>query len=220
MLQQSTFKFLKDLKKNNNKPWFDKNRGAYENAKADFEEFITDVLAKLAKTEPAFKELKAKDCIFRIYRDVRFSKDKTPYKAHFAAAFSKGGKKHMAAGYYIHLEPGSIFLGGGMWMPEPDALKKIRQEIDYNFKDFQKIVNGASFKKTFNKLSEEDKLKTLPKGYEANNPAIEYLKLKSFVASCKMDDKDIMDKNGAAKCEKIYSAMKPLIDFLNVAAAD
>jgi len=217
MLQPSTFKFLKDLKKNNNKPWFDAHKTTYETAKTDFEELVTGVLTGLGKTEPAFKELKAKDCIFRIYRDVRFSKDKTPYKSHFGASFSKGGKKHLAAGYYLHLEPGAIFMGGGMWMPEGDAVKKIRQEIDYNFKDFQKIMNAAAFKKTFGKLSEEEKLKTTPKGYTDDNPAIEYLKLKSFVAGCKMDDKDLGDKNAAANCVKVFSAMKPFIDFLNKA---
>ena len=217
MLQPSTFKFLKDLKKNNNKPWFDAHKKEYEAAKEDFENLVTGILAGLGKTEPAFKELKAKDCIFRIYRDVRFSKDKTPYKSHFGASFSKGGKKHLAGGYYLHAEPGSIFIGGGMWMPEADALKKIRQEIDYNLKDFRKIVNAAAFKKTFGALSEEEKLKTTPKGYTDDNPAIEYLKLKSFVATSKMDDKELSDKNAAANCVKVFNTMKPLIDFLNAA---
>jgi uncharacterized protein (TIGR02453 family) len=218
MLQPSTLKFLKDLAKNNNKPWFEKNKKTYESAKVDFENFVTAVLEKLGKSEPAFKELKAKDCIFRIYRDVRFSKDKSPYKSNFGASFSKGGKKHMAAGYYLHVEPGKTFLGGGMWMPEPDMLKKIRQEVDYNFKDFQKIVNSAAFKKTFGKLSEEDKLKKVPKGYTDDNPAVEYLKLKSFVAGSKADDKDLMDKTAVTKVTGVFSTMKPLIDFLNEAA--
>lgn len=217
MLQASTFKFLKDLKKNNNKPWFDAHKKEYEAAKADFEVLVTEVLEKLGKLDPAFKEQKAKDCIFRIYRDVRFGKDKTPYKSHMAAAFSKGGKKDMAAGYYLHIEPGNIFIGGGMWMPEGAMLKKVRQEIDYNLKDFQKIVNYTAFKKMFTKGIEGEKLKTLPQGYTADNPAIEYLKMKSFVASTKLDDKTITDKNAAASCVKVFSTMKPFIDFLNKA---
>ena len=219
MLQPTTFSFLKNLKKNNNKQWFDENRKAYEAAKADFEVFVTEILAQLSKTEPAFKELAAKDCIFRIFRDVRFSKDKTPYKSHFGAYFIKGGKKETGGGYYLHLEPGAIFIGGGMWMPENDVLKKLRQEIDYNFDEFKKILNAASFKKTYGSLSNEDKLKTLPKGYVADNPAIEYLKLKSFTASSKMDDKTLADKGAAATCAKTMQAMRPFIDFLNRSVA-
>lgn len=217
MLQPSTFKFLKDLKKNNNKPWFDAHKKEYEAAKADFENLVTAILDKLGKTEPAFKEQKAKDCVFRIYRDVRFGKDKTPYKSHMAAVFSRGGKKDMGAGYYLHVEPGHMFLGGGMWMPDGPSLKKIRQEIDYNLKDFNKILNNAAFKKTFPKGIEGEQLKTLPQGYTIDNPAIEYLKMKSFVAGCKLEDKALVDKNAAATCVKVFNTMKPFVDFLNKA---
>src|SRR4051812_13218438 len=119
MLHAATFSFIEKLAKNNNKPWFDEHRNDYAAAKEDFESLVAEVLNGLAANEPAFKEQKAKDCIFRIFRDVRFSKDKTPYKAHFGAFFSKGGRKFPGAGYYLHLEPGGkSFAGGGLWVPE------------------------------------------------------------------------------------------------------
>jgi uncharacterized protein (TIGR02453 family) len=214
MLQENTIDFLKKLSKNNNKAWFDKNRDEYMAAKDDFEEFVTELLGHMAKLDAAFAEQKAKDCIFRIFRDVRFSKDKTPYKTHFSAYMSRGGKKFTGAGYYIHLEPGKSMAGGGLWMPEAPLLKKLRQEIDYNFKDFKGILNNATFKKYFKEV-EGEKLKTLPQGYTADNAAIEYLKMKSIIARHPIDDKDLLGKTFAKKCGDTFAAMRPLIDFMN-----
>lgn len=214
MLQQASLDFLKKLEKNNNKEWFDKNRKVYETAKADFEVFVTELHAALAKTEPAMTGQKPKDAIFRIFRDVRFGKDKTPYKAHFSAYFSRGGRKAPDAGYYLHLQPGKSFLAGGMWMPEGPVVKKLRQEIDYNFKEFTGIINKASFKKQFSKW-EGEQLKTVPQGYSADNPAIEFLKMKSFIVSTPIDDKEIISKTGITKVTNVFAAMKPLVDFLN-----
>src|SRR3954462_7481143 len=146
MLQPETIAFLGKLAKNNNKPWFDKHREDYAAAKEDHEEMVTSILAALSATEAVFKEQKAKDCIFRIFRDVRFSKDKTPYKAHFGAFFSIGGRKFPGAGYYLHTEPGKSFIGGGLWQPEAPLLKAVRQEIDYNYDDFRKIIENKTFK--------------------------------------------------------------------------
>src|SRR5687767_655728 len=128
MLQASTIKFLKDLAKNNNKPWFDKHRTAYDAARIDFASFIQNVIDQHAKNDATIKPLVAKDCMFRINRDIRFSKDKTPYKKNFAASINKGGRKSMLAGYYFHLEPGQTFVGGGVYQPMPEELKKLRQE--------------------------------------------------------------------------------------------
>ncbi|MGN6566777.1 MAG: DUF2461 domain-containing protein [Flavipsychrobacter sp.] len=215
MVQAATITFLKQLAKNNNKAWFDTHRKEYETAKTDFENIIGSLLQKMATSiDPAFADQKAKDCIFRIYRDVRFSKDKTPYKAHFSAAFSRSGKKDMTAGYYLHLEPGKAFAGGGIWMPENEHLKKIRQEIDYNFEDFKKIINNAAFKKMFNKL-EGEQLKKAPVGYTEDNPALDYLKMKSYIVSHKLDDAQLSDKGFIAQCNKVFSTMKPLVDFIN-----
>ena len=215
MLQPSTIKFLQQLAKNNNKVWFDEHRDDYATAKEDFENFVAHLLDKLCILEPAFRDQKAKDCVFRIFRDVRFSKDKTPYKAHFGAYMSKGGRKYEGAGYYIHIEPGNkSFAGGGLWMPEPSLLKKVRQEIDYNFDEFKRILNDRSFKKYFRQLNGEQ-LKTLPQGYTADNPAIEFLRMKSFTMSHVFEDKDLTAKNFISKSANVFSKMRPLVDFLN-----
>lgn len=215
MLQQTTLDFLKKLEKNNNKAWFDKNRDAYEAAKADFETFVEAIKNQLAKLEPALADQKPKDMIFRIFRDVRFSKDKTPYKAHFGAYFSRAGRKSPDAGYYLHIQPGNKnFLAGGLWMPEGPLLKATRQEIDYNLDEFKNILNKAAFKKLYKTL-EGEKLKTLPQGYTADNPAIEYLKMKSFIVSTKMEDKDLLAKTAVSKIFTAFNTMQPLVNFLN-----
>jgi len=220
MIQAGTVKFLQQLAKNNNKPWFDEHRDAYQAAKEDFEQFVTEVLAGLCKIDRAFEGQKAKDCIFRIFRDVRFSKDKTPYKAHFGAYFGRGGKKDFSPGYYLHLEPGGkTFAGGGLWEPEAAPLKALRQEIDYNFDEFAGIINDKKFKKLFPKINGEQ-LKTLPQGYTADNPAIEYLKLKSFTVGHAITDEDMTGKKFGAKVVEAYAVMQPFISFLRRATDD
>ncbi len=215
MLQPATISFLQKLAKNNNKEWFDKNRDAYTLAKEDFEGLVAAILDTLAVNEPLFKEQKAKDCVFRIFRDVRFSKDKTPYKAHFGAFFSKGGRKFPGAGYYLHIDPaGKSFAGGGLWVPEPPLLKAVRQEIDYNFKEFNGIVTDKKFKKLFSQIDGEQ-LKKLPQGYDEGNPAAEYLKMKSFTVGNPLSDVDIAGKGLAKKVTDVFTTMRPFIDFLN-----
>ena len=215
MLQPATLSFLGKLSKNNNKTWFDKNRDNYALAKEDYELFVTGILAVLSKGEPVFKEQTAKDCIFRIFRDVRFSKDKSPYKDHFGAFFSKGGRKYPGAGYYVHIQPGgNSFAGGGLWVPEAPILKAVRQEIDYNFKEFSDIITDKKFKKLFKEINGEQ-LKTLPQGYTADNPAIEYLKMKSYTVSHPIADTDITEKNFAKKIMDVFETMRPFIQFLN-----
>ncbi len=215
MLQPGTLSFLQKLAKNNNKEWFDQHRDDYAGAKEDYEMLVTEILRGLAATEPLFKEQKAKDCIFRIFRDVRFSKDKTPYKPNFGAFFSRGGRKFPGAGYYLHLEPGGkSFAGGGLWMPEPPILKSVRQEVDYNFAEFKKIIEDKKFKKYFSKIEGEQLVK-LPQGYSPDNAAAEYLRHKSFVVTHKLDDVTISSKGMAKKAMEVFSSMKPFIDFLN-----
>ncbi|MBK6991631.1 MAG: DUF2461 domain-containing protein [Chitinophagaceae bacterium] len=220
MLQTSTFKFLKDLKKNNNKPWFDKNRKVYEAAKADFISFIQAVIDQHGKKDASIKNLLAKDCLFRINRDVRFAKDKSPYKTNMGASINKGGRKaENSAGYYFHLEPGGVFTGGGIWMPMPDELKKVRQEIDYNFTDFKKIIAAKKFKTVYGELSSnpEYKLSRVPKGYDPENPAAEFLKLKSYIAMIKISDADLTSKDLVKKTVAAFEALQPLIEFINEA---
>ena len=223
MLQPSTIKFLKDLKKNNNKSWFDKNRKVYETAKADFAAFIQAVIDQHSKKDPSIKNLIAKDCMFRINRDIRFSKDKSPYKSNFGASINKGGRKAMnSAGYYFHLEPGNCFAGGGIYMPMPDELKKIRQEIDYNFSDFKKIISAKNFKSVFGDLdkSAEFSLSRVPKGYLPDNPAAEYLKLKSYIAMIRIKDTDLTSKNLERKVVEAFKSLHPLIVFINDSLRD
>lgn len=217
MINSETLKFLKALEKNNNKEWFDQNRKAYEQAKANYLEFVGEVLGRMKKIDTSLTDLEPKQCVFRINRDVRFSKNKAPYKINMGASFSKGGKKVQCAGYYFHLEPGASFIGGGFWMPMAPELNKIRQEIDYGFEEFNKIINKKKFKTSFGSLSESEKLTRPPKGYEAENPAIELLKLKSFIVMAEVKDAEITGKELANKVVDYFETMMPLVDFLNKA---
>lgn len=217
MLQAATVKFLRDLKKNNNKPWFDAHRPAYEAAKADFAQFIQTIINQHARADKTIESLQAKDCMFRINRDVRFSKDKSPYKTNFGAFINRGGKKSIFAGYYFHCEPGQSFVGGGLYMPQPAELAKVRQEIDYNFEAFSKIVKGKKFKSVYGDVSRdaEYSLSRVPKGYEADHPAASYLKLKSLVALLPLDDKTILSKGLVKKTTGAFQALRPLVEFVN-----
>ena len=217
MLQQSTLKFLKDLKKNNNKPWFDSHRKEYDAAKNDFMIFIQTVIDKHSKSDPTIKSITAKDCLFRINRDVRFSKDKSPYKTNMGAYINRGGKKSLFGGYYFHCEPGQAFVGGGLWMPMPPELNKVRQEIDYNLDKFKKIITSKKFKSVYKDLSRgpEYVLSRVPKGYEADNPAAEYLKMKSFVALTSLKDSELTSKDLLKKTTLAFEALQPLIEFVN-----
>jgi uncharacterized protein (TIGR02453 family) len=217
MLQSSTLKFLKDLKKNNNKPWFDGHRKEYEAAKSDFAAFVQALIDKHAKSDPTIKSIAAKDCLFRINRDIRFSKDKSPYKTNMGAYINRGGKKSLFGGYYFHCEPGQSFVGGGLWMPMPPELNKVRQEIDYNFASFKKILSSKKFKSVFNDLSRDPEyvLTRVPKGYENDNPAAEYLKMKSFVALTPLKDSDLTSKDLIKKSSAAFAALQPLLEFIN-----
>lgn len=217
MLQTSTIKFLKDLSKNNNKPWFDAHRSQYEDAKNDFAQFIQTVIEKHAKKDPAIGHLKAKDCTFRINRDVRFSKDKSPYKNNMGAYINQGGKKSLLGGYYFHCQPGQSFVGGGLWMPMPPELKKVRQEIDYNLDAFKKIVGSKKFKELYGGLSKDAEyvLSRVPKGYEADNPAAEFLKMKSFVAMTTVKDAELNSKDLLKKVLTAFETLQPMLTFIN-----
>ncbi len=217
MLQSSTLKFLKDLKKNNNKPWFDANRKQYELAKEDFLLLTEKLITDIAVFDPSFAFLKAKECTFRINRDVRFSKDKSPYKNNIAGYFNRNGKKGAGAGYYLHIEPGKSFAAGGLWMPEPKDLAKIRQEIDYSFEGWKKITSNAAFKRSFIEGVKGEALVRPPKGYEETNPAIEYLKKKSFIVTKSFTDAEIQSKTFVKDVSNTFKTIKPMIDFLNSA---
>ena len=216
MISKKTFQFLKDLKKNNDRDWFKANKSRHDEAKADFEAFLGKLIPALAKFDNSIASLEPKKCIFRIYRDTRFSKDKTPYKTNLGAHLLAGGRKteHGRAGYYIHLEPGKSILAGGAYLPPAPWIKAIRQEIDYNAKDLKKILNSKSFKEYFGSI-EGEKLKTAPKGYPKDHPEIELLKHKSLLAVHNLTDKQVLSDDFLKHTLKVFKTLKPFDDFLN-----
>src|SRR5215212_9960033 len=220
MLQKLTLQFLKTLAKNNNKPWFDAHRDQYLQAKDDFGKFVETIIKKTAQFDPDIKDLQIKDCVFRINRDIRFSKNKTPYKTNMGASFDRGGKKSIYAGYYFHAEPGGkSFVGGGIWMPMAPELKKIRQEIDYCFDEFKSIVKARPFVSEYKELEStpDVKLSNLPRGYDKENPAAEFVKFKSLIALKYLPDEDLTSSKLADKTVKAFKALMPLVKFINKA---
>jgi uncharacterized protein (TIGR02453 family) len=215
---KTIYTFLKQLKNNNNKEWFDLHKDQYLKAKEEHEALIDEVIKGIRKFDKKIDpSLTGKQCTFRIYKDVRFSKDKTPYKTNMGASINPGGKKTMTAGYYLHCEPGKNFIAGGVWMPEAEMLQAIRQEIDYNPKPLLKILGSASFKKYFKGLDEEDKLKTVPKGYDKTHPHIELLKNKHFLVSHELSDKEMNAANNVKTIVDGFKAMYPLMEYLRTA---
>ena len=217
MLKASTLKFLKDLKKNNNKPWFEKNKSVYLDAKEDAEHLVAQLIEGLGRIDAHIAPLEVKDCTYRIYRDVRFSSDKTPYKTHMGAYLNKGGKKVPTAGYYFHMQPGGhSMVGGGLWMPMAPELSKVRQEIDYNYSEWSKIVTARRFSKYYpGGLDQGEKISRPPKGYDAENPAIDFLKLKSFVVTRSLTDTELGSRSLAKDVVNSFVAMKDFVGFLN-----
>jgi len=217
MLQNTTLKFLKGLRNNNNKPWFEDHRQDYDAAREDFQSFIESIIGRHSKKDEDISSLKAKECMFRINRDVRFSKDKSPYKANLGASIARGGKKSIFAGYYFHCEPGQSFTGGGIWMPMPAEVKKIRQEIDYCFEEFSAIVRSKKFKSVYGDLDKEEQisLTNVPKGYEKDNPAAEYVKLKSWIATRKITDAELTSKGLGKLVLESFEVLQPLVKFIN-----
>jgi len=216
MIQRHTFDFLAELIKNNNREWFQSNKARYEAARDNVIEFTTELLKLLHKIDPNIDEaIDAKKCVMRIYRDIRFSKDKTPYKNHFGVSVPTKGIKAGRAEYFLHISPGNCFIAGGYWMPEADHLKAIRQEIDYNANDLKKIIDAPEFVQLFGDFRKQEQTKSAPREYSADNENIGLLKLKSFVAFRNLKDGELMKKDStgaiAAICSKIY----PLNVFLN-----
>ncbi|MGM9474822.1 DUF2461 domain-containing protein [Pedobacter sp. GSP4] len=213
MLKKETLNFIKDVAENNNREWFAANKAVYENAKADVLALVTSIIPELAKIDPVLPaDADPKKSLLRIYRDVRFSKNKDPYKNNYGIWFStkKGGNE---PGYYLHIQPGKSFIAGGYWMPDAPHLKLIRQEIDYNIDDFKEIIEDKAFKKSF-KLGEDNALKNAPKGYDPADPNIGLLKLKSFEATMKIDDEEFLKPNLVNKLISSFKTVQPLVAFL------
>lgn len=215
MLASSTLAFLSRLRKNNNRDWFNNHKDEYESARQQWLLLTGALIAGIGKYDKKISGLEPKECVFRIYRDVRFSKDKTPYQTHLSAYISKDGKKSPAAGYYIHIKPGGeSFLAGGMHMPPPPILAKVRQEVDYGADEFKKILVDKKFKKTFGGLW-ESKISRPPKGYSKDHPEIELLKYNSYIVTHELTDAQVLKKDFVKKAGEIFLLMKPFVDFLN-----
>jgi len=209
-----TFVFLNNLKQHNNKAWFDANRADYEVAKAGFENLVDQLIGEYGKTED-LGGITAKDCVMRIYRDVRFSKDKSPYKTNMSASITPGGKKSSSLGYHLHLQPqGESLIAGGLYMPTPEQLAKFRMAIDRDADTFKTIINAKGFKSYFGAL-EGEKVKSTPQGYARDHSEIELLRFKQVVVAHRLSDEMVLSPQFSAHAIKTFTAMKPFLDYLN-----
>lgn len=213
-MKKNVISFLEQLEKNNDREWFARNRPLYDEAKKEFELFIDQLIPAIAKFDPSVKFMTAKECIFRIFRDVRFSNDKSPYKTNFGAFIAKGGRKNHGPGYYFHMQPGECFLSGGVWMPSPDVMKKIRQEIYYNVKEFKGILNDRNFRKYFSGIDDWDRQKLAPREFPKDFPDIDLLKNRSFTISHSLALKIIHSDDLFDYTIRVYKAMLPYNVFL------
>ncbi len=208
--------FLRKLRRNNNRQWFEKHKEEFEtDVKLPMQSIIASLQPYFDSFAPQF-DINPKRSLFRIYRDVRFSKDKTPYKTHIAAHFVLRGKPKgvEGSGYYLHIEPGEIFLGGGIYMPDGDQLKSIRKAIAERSKEFLMIVRDKSFVRRFNKI-EGDKLQRVPRGYDPDHPMAEWLKLKQFFVGVEWKEEECLKKSFVEEIAKVYKEAAPLVLFLN-----
>jgi uncharacterized protein (TIGR02453 family) len=218
MIRKETLSFLSELKRNNHKVWFDQHKKEYQAARINFLDVTERLIGALSDFDPAIRssELSAKQCIMRINRDIRFSKDKSPYKTNFFAFINREGKKSPFAGYYLNVQPGESFTGGGIYMPEPSVLAKLRQHIDQNFEDWMKIVNESSFLKAYPEgVKPSGQLSNPPRGYDKSNPAIEYLKFKGYFTQRFLKDHELTSTDFVDQLITGFRTAKPLVDFIN-----
>ncbi|KAI1458146.1 hypothetical protein F4805DRAFT_425695 [Annulohypoxylon moriforme] len=229
-LHKNTFLFLKDLKVNNNRKWLKANDKEYRRALKDWESFVETITEKVIEVDDTIPELPIRDVIFRIYRDIRFSKDQTPYKPHFSAAWSRTGRKGPYAGYYVHAEPGRCMVGGGIWHPDADSLASLRASVDERPHRIRRVLMDPTFRKTFlpdakpNEKSviaafvaknQENALKTKPKGFHPEHRDIELLKLRNYTIGTQIEEADFTTEDAQDKIMRTISAMVGFISFLN-----
>lgn len=213
-IPQSTFDFLNQLRENNNREWFQANRELFDAARLQFMDFAEQVLHGLVAMDKRIPEdIPVSKCVYRIYRDIRFSLDKTPYKGYFSAAYSPTGRSTELPGYYIHIQPGQSFVTAGLWHPSKERLAAIRQEIDYNSAEFRSIVEAPLFLQHAG-LDQEDRLKKAPSGYSADHPDIEFLRLKSFTATKSFSDNEMMQADATEMILSAFQALQPFQEFL------
>jgi uncharacterized protein (TIGR02453 family) len=213
---QEVLNFLSELKENNNKEWFDQNRNRYEASRKKVL-FLTElVIHEIAKFDSEIGIQDPKNCVFRIFRDVRFGLDKTPYKTNMGSFIAKGGRKSTSAGYYLHIEPGGSFVGGGSYCPPADALKAIRTEIFDHPEDFRQLISNNSFMKVYPHMY-DDKLKTAPKGFPKDFQEIDLLKYKSYAFTSNLDDEVVKSEAYVSKIVVAMKELHPVNRFLNTA---
>jgi uncharacterized protein (TIGR02453 family) len=215
-VNKETLNFLSTLEINNNREWFNENKQLYLDAKANVENVVNEIISEVAEFDSSVERLEAKNCIFRIYKDTRFSKDKTPYKNNLGASLvEKGPKTLNHAGYYIHLEPGKSFLAGGVYMTEPKNLKAIRTAISSDSEIFLKILNKKSFKDILE--LQGTKLVKVPQGFDKEDPMGDYLKFKQFTVFHPLSDADVLDQDFVMNTVKVLKEIYPFNRFLNEA---
>jgi uncharacterized protein (TIGR02453 family) len=214
-IESFVFDFLLDLEQNNNRDWFQQNKKRYDVVLKNVQEFVNQTIAGISVFDASVSGQNAKDCIFRIYRDIRFSHDKTPYKTHFGAFITPNGKKSGNSGYYIHIQNNASFVVGGLWAPEPPVLKRIREEIYYAPEELVGIVENKTFKSTFGKLTEEDSLKKPPKNYPADFEHINLLKYRHFCAEKAVSNAEVIAEDFFEKCLQILEVSAPLVKYMN-----
>lgn len=214
MIQASTLDFLTELKHHNTKEWFDEHRHQYDEAKQNFIQIVDQALQEIVQIDEDIHEIEAKKYIFRINRDVRFSKDKSPYKTHLSAFISKGGRSTDYAGYYFHLEPGASMIAGGTYMPASPMLKKIRHHIDFNAPELRNILANEEFNSFFGELRGEQ-LKTAPKGYPKDHADIDLLRFKGFIVSRDITENQELLADFPQLMEKGIHLLRPFNKFLN-----
>ena len=215
MISKELIHFLEQLAKNNHKEWFQEHKKEYQMVRKEFQQLVAVLIAEIAHFDESVKHVEPRDCIFRINRDIRFSKDKRPYKTNFGAFIAPGGKKSGYGGYYIHLEPDSSFLAGGVYMPPSNDLKAIRTEIYENVEEFKSILQAPAFKKHFGSLDKMAMLKTAPKGFPKDFKDIELLNHKHFTASKPLENKKLHSADLTNKVVEAFEALYPLNFFLN-----
>lgn len=213
MLTKETINFLKQLERNNDRDWFNANKGGFQRANDNVIALTGDLIGRIAKFDPSIVGIDPKACVFRIYRDIRFSKDKSPYKTNLGAFIAPGGRKTMSPGYYFHIQPAMFFAAAGKHMPDAGELLKIRKAIVANTKEFLSIVEGKKFRSRFGEM-DADRLSKPPKGFDADHPAIEYLKLKSFTVSEEFTGKDALSPDYPKMLAESFKAAYPLVEFL------
>ena len=211
-INKSNLDFLKLIKKNNNRDWFNANKDRYLKERNEIELFADALLHEMNRHD-VIETPSGKKSLHRIYRDTRFSKEKTPYKTNWSGSFSREGKLRRG-GYYFHIEPGNSIIAGGFWAPEPHDLKRIRDEFAHDAKPIRKILNSKSFIKTFGELDGE-KIKTTPKGFDANNPAIDLLRYKQYLLYKNFTDKEVLSPAFLKQAENTFKNMRPFFDYMS-----